>query len=179
MRAPEEEKRVVLLLRCPAKSRRPPTKQRPRVLRWSHRVLCECSSDVAFSITGKNIDDERVFDGRHGMVISLACDEAVAGAIAPLSRDAQSAAHDTNNLLMRVAVPGTHPTFFQAVLGEEELVVIGEHLAREPALRTAPLSIGVSRQENIRRISGSCSGHSDLLVREGCCGCHFSACDLD
>ena len=50
---------------------------------------------------------------------------------ATLAGDPEMAAHDVDNLIVRVAVHRAGPAFHHQMFGEKKFVVVGEHAARE------------------------------------------------
>src|SRR5258708_37719324 len=96
------------------------------------------SNDVIFATRCKNIDYEGVFQGRGAVFDSTTDHETVTGSNVEcfsLTSDFQMSANDVDNLVVGVAVGTACPTPGHLVLGEEEFVVVGHHLARETRFR--------------------------------------------
>src|SRR5712664_3900377 len=92
------------------------------------------SNDVIFATRCKNIDNERVFQSRGAVFDSATDHETITGPnfeCFSLTSDFQMSANDVDNLVVGVAVDTACPTSGHLVLGEEEFVVVGHHLARE------------------------------------------------
>jgi hypothetical protein len=96
------------------------------------------SGNVVFPAWRENIDYERLFDRARAVLHAAANNESVPRAqFESLAETVhpQMSADYVHNLIMRMAMHGSSPPFHHLMFSEKELVVIGEHSAREAWFR--------------------------------------------
>src|SRR2546427_910763 len=72
----------------------------------------------------------------------------------------QMTGHHIDELVVGMAVAHTDPSFFHAMLGQKQLVIMGTDQSRKPRLRCALFGLGGRHYHNIRKIMLHCSFHT-------------------
>src|SRR6266566_2021094 len=97
------------------------------------------SADVVFPARREDIDDARVLDCGCAVFHAAAHNEGVTRSNVDrlsLARNLEMPIHHVHDLLMRVAVRGSNPTFRHVMLSNKQFVVIGKHAAFQPVFRS-------------------------------------------